>query len=51
MHIQVPWSDITAEEFVALRILADEKVNHQQDQERRTAAMNEARAAAPQNTF
>ncbi len=49
MHVAVPWSDMTAEEFYALRILSDEKINAQQDQERRSAAMNEARAIAAAN--
>lgn len=51
MHVSIPWSDITAEEFAALRILSDEKIVAQQDQERRNAAMNEARAAAPESSF
>jgi len=49
MHIQIPWSELTAEEFAALRIFSDEKIIIQQDQERREAAMNEARQRAPES--
>jgi len=51
MGFTVTFRDVTAEEFAALRILEFERQDYQQEQDKRQAQFQQARAQAGKQSF